>query len=106
ATLSRDGAAERLRRADDHELEVGRLHLDERRPAGRLHVLVHERVLRPFGDDGRSEALADAHRRVQVPRLRLRRTTARARFARARALPTARTRSRLPARGHLTSPVT
>src|SRR3954471_16772614 len=73
---------------------MGRLHLDERRPEGRVHVLVHERVLRTFGDAGGSETLADAHRRVQVPGLHLRHTTARARFARARAVPTARVQTR------------
>ena len=44
---------------------LGRLHVDERRPGGRLHVLVHQRVLRQPGERHERQ-LADAHRRVQV----------------------------------------
>ena len=51
------------------QLTLGRLHRNDHRPIQRLHFLVLERVLHGglSGDvDGR---LADAHRRVQAPRL-------------------------------------
>jgi hypothetical protein len=64
-----DGAAERRGCADHDQLALGRLHVDERRPQGRLHVLVHQRVLRPLGDSGGREALADARRRIPLPGL-------------------------------------
>ena len=59
----------RHRRADDHELPMGRLHVDERRSRGRLHILVRQRVLhggRPSLVDG---WLANAHRQLQAARL-------------------------------------
>ena len=44
-TLGEGTDHQRLRRADDDELTLGRLHVHERRPSRRLHVLVREPVL-------------------------------------------------------------
>ena len=59
------------RRADAHELAVGRLHLDERRPRRRLHVLVRQRVLhgRRSGAGTARQRLADPDRKLPAARL-------------------------------------
>ena len=53
------------------ELPLGRLHLAERRPQGRLHLLLHQRVLHGGFAGHVTCRLAEPHRRVQVPRLPL-----------------------------------
>ena len=56
----------RHRLADGHREPLGRLLGHVRRPGRRLHLLVHDRV---HPDDGR-DAVAHAHRLVQVPVVR------------------------------------
>ncbi len=51
-----------------HGQPLGRLQRDAGRPLGLLHLLVHQRVLL---DDHRDVQLADPHRQLQVPRLRI-----------------------------------
>ena len=62
-------------RADDHELALGRLHLDEHRSHRRLHVLVRERVLHASWTKERDRLWQTRIGKLQVARLQLAVTT-------------------------------
>ena len=55
----------RHRQPDRHQQPLGRLQRPDRRPGGRLHLLVHQRVLR----HDQLVQLAHPHRQLQVPQL-------------------------------------
>ena len=57
------------RRPDHHQLAMGRLHVDERRPRRRLHLLVRQRVLHGRRSGVEHGRLADPHRELQAARL-------------------------------------
>ena len=69
----------RHRRADQHGLALGRLQRPLRRPGGRLHVLVHHRVLHGGEPGDQHGRLADPHRHVHPRRAARRPRTARSR---------------------------
>jgi hypothetical protein len=52
-----------------HQLPLGRLHLAEHRPGGRLHFLVRQRVLHRCRPGQQPRRLADPHRQLQAARL-------------------------------------
>ena len=72
AGAGRSDPVRRHRQPDRHRQPLGRLQRPDRGPGGRLHLLVHQRILRHH----RQLQLAHAHRQLQVPRLRRRARTA------------------------------
>ena len=65
-TLGEGDDHQRHGRADDDELPLGRLHVDERRPGRRLHVLVRQRVLHRSRPGLEPRGLADPDRELQA----------------------------------------